>query len=145
MKSLLGVLLAAIGGVGPLIIAFVPRLGIGFLAHLGKVNPLRRALGLLGWLLIWQEWRWAPSLPRRLALLPGTIFALQSQFLEPRRIFVDLVDPPHSPASRAQLPKTAVVLGATIKEQPHAWTYANLVPRHLINDVIGQTPVLAAY
>lgn len=145
MKSLLGVLLAAVGGIGPLIVAFVPKLGIGFLARLGKVNPLRRALGLLGWLLIWQERRRAPSLPRSLALLPGTIFALQSQFLEPRRIFVDLVDPPHRTANQVQLPETAVILGAIVGEQSHAWTYANLVPRHLINDVIGQIPVLAAY
>ncbi len=145
MKSLLGVLIAAIGGIGPMFVAFVPRLGIGTLARLGKVTLLRRTLGLLGWLLIWQEWRRAPSLRRGLALLPGTIFALQAQFLEPRRIFVDLIDPPHRPANLVQLSETATVLGAIVGEQPHAWTYTNLVPRHLINDVIGQIPVLAAY
>lgn len=145
MKSLLGVLIAAIGGIGPMFVAFVPRLGIGTLARLGRVNPLRRTLGLLGWLLIWQEWRRAPSLRRGLALLPGTIFALQAQFLEPRRLFVDLIDPPHRLANQVQLPASAVVLGAIVGEQPHAWTYANLVPRHLINGVIGQIPVLAAY
>lgn len=145
MKSLLGLLLATIGGIGPIFPAFLPQLGIGTLAHLGKVNTLRRSLGLLGWLLIWRSWQQAPSLRRGLLLLPGTIFALQSNFLEPRRLFVDLVDPPHRPASQAKLADTAVVLGALIGEQPHAWTYANLVPRHLINDVIGQMPVLAAY
>ena len=145
MKLLLGLLLAAIGGVGPLIVAFVPQLGIGFLARLGKVNLLRRMLGLLGWLLIWHSWRHAPSRRRGFALLPGTVFALQSQFLEPRRIFVDLIDPPHRPARQAALLDTAVVLGALVTEQAHAWPHANLVPRHLINDVIGQMPVLAAY
>lgn len=145
MKSLLGLLLAAIGGIGPLFPAFLPQLGIGTLARLGKVNPLRRTLGLLGWLLIWRNWREAPSLRRGALLLPSTIFALQSNFLEPRRLFVDLVDPPHRPAPEAHLAKTAVVLGALVEEKPHAWNYANLVPRHLINDVIGQIPVLAAY
>lgn len=145
MKSFLGVLLAAIGGIAPMFPAFLPQLGIGTLARLGNVNPLRRTLGLLGWLLIWQNWRKAPSLRRGLMLLPGTIFALQSQFLEPRRIFVDLIDPPHAPAKRVNLTNTAVILGAVVGEQPHAWDYANLVPRHLINDVIGQIPVLAAY
>ncbi|MBK8900981.1 MAG: hypothetical protein IPM53_07355 [Anaerolineaceae bacterium] len=145
MKSLLGVLMAAVGGIGALIVAFVPQLDIGVLARLGKVNPLRRSLGVLGWLIIWREWRRTPSLGRGLALLPGTLFALQAQFLEPRRIFVDLVDPPHVTAARAGLVETAVVLGAIVGQQPHAWTHANLVPRHLINDVIGQMPVLAAY
>ena len=145
MKSLLGLLIAAVGGIGAMIVAFVPQLGIAVLARLGKVTPLRRALGLLGWLIIWREWRRKPSLRRGLALLPGTLFALQSQFLEPRRIFVDLVDPPHVTAEKAGLVETAVILGALIGEQPHAWTHANLVPRHLINDVIGQMPVLAAY
>lgn len=145
MKSLLGLLLAAVGGVGGMIVAFVPQLGIAVLARLGKVNPLRRALGVLGWLIVWREWRRKPSLGRGLALLPGTVFALQSQFLEPRRIFVDLVDPPHVPARRVNLADTAVILGAHVGDQPHAWTHANLVPRHLINDVIGQMPVLAAY
>jgi hypothetical protein len=145
MKSLLGVLIAAFGGVGPLIVAFVPQLGIGVLARLGKVNSLRRCLGVLGWLIVWREWRRTPSLGRGLALLPGTLFALQAQFLEPRRIFVDLVDPPHMTAEKASLVETAVILGTLIGEQPHAWTYHNLVPRHLINDVIGQMPVLAAY
>jgi len=145
MKSLLGLLIAAVGGIGAMIVAFVPQLGIAVLARLGKVTPLRRALGLLGWLIIWREWRRKPSLGRGLALLPGTLFALQSQFLEPRRIFVDLVDPPHVTAEKAGLVETAVILGALIGEQPHAWTHANLVPRHLINDVIGQMPVLAAY
>lgn len=145
MKTVLGMLIAAVGGIGALIVAFVPQLGIGVLARLGKVTPLRRTLGVLGWLLIWREWRRKPSLGRGLALLPGTVFALQAQFLEARRIFVDLVDPPHAPAKRVNLAETAVILGALIGEQPHAWTHANLVPRHLINDVIGQMPVLAAY
>ena len=145
MKTILGLLLAAAGGVGAMIVAFVPQLGIGVLARLGKVNPLRRVLGLLGWLVVWREWRRKPSLGRGLALLPGTLFALQSQFLEPRRIFVDLVDPPHVTAEKAGLVETAVILGTLVGEQPHAWTHANLVPRHLINDVIGQMPVLAAY
>ena len=145
MKSLLGLLIAAVGGIGAMIVAFVPQLGIAVLARLGKVTPLRRTLGVLGWLIIWREWRRKPSLGRGLALLPGTLFALQSQFLEPRRIFVDLVDPPHVTAEKAGLVETAVILGALIGEQPHAWTHANLVPRHLINDVIGQMPVLAAY
>ncbi len=145
MRSILGVFVAALGGLAPLIAAFVPKLGIGFLARLGKVNVLRRTLGLVGWALIWTAWRRTPSLPRKLALIPGTIFALQAQFLEPRRIFVDLINPPHAPANRANLAETAVILGATVGDQPHAWTYHNLVPRHLINDVIGQTPVLAAY
>lgn len=145
MRLLLGVLIAAIGGVGPLFVAFVPRLGIGVLARLGKISPLRRSLGVLGWLIVWREWQRAPSPGRGLALLPGTLFALLAQFLEPRRIFVDLVDPPHVTAEKAGLVETAVILGAIIGEQPHAWTYANLVPRHLINDVIGQMPVLAAY
>lgn len=145
MKTLLGLLIAAIGGIGPLIVAFVPKLGIGFLARLGRVNPLRRTLGLFGWLLIWQERRKSPSLWPSLALLPGSIFALQSQILEPRRLFVDLIDPPHRSAKQAQVIESTVVLGAIVGEQPHAWTYTNLVPRHLINDVIGQIPVLAAY
>ncbi|MCB8981062.1 MAG: hypothetical protein H6657_26960 [Ardenticatenaceae bacterium] len=145
MKTALGLLIAAFGGIGPLLPAFFPRLGIGTLARLGKVNPLRRVLGLLGWLLIWRDWRKTPTARHGLALIPGTIFALQTQFLEPRRIFVELIDPPHAPTKRVNLADTAVVLGAVVGEQPHAWTFANLVPRHLINDVIGQMPVLAAY
>ena len=145
MKSLLGVLISAVGGLGPMFVAFVPRLGSGTLSQLGKVTLLRRTLGLLGWLLIWQQWRRAPSPGHGLALLPGTLFASLAQFLEPRRIFVDLIDPPHRSANQVPLTGTAVVLGAIVGEQPHAWTYTNLVPRHLVNDVIGQIPVLAAY
>lgn len=145
MKTLFGILLAAMGGLAPLIPAFVPRVGIGFLAHVGRVNLLRRTLGLVGWLLAYQSWRQAPTWQRSLGLLPSTLFALQAQFLEPRRIFVDLIDPPHLSANKAALADTAVILGTVVANKPHAWTYDNLVPRHLINDVIGQMPVLAAY
>ena len=145
MQSLIGVLIAAVGGLAPLISAFVPRLGIGFLARLGQVTPLKRAIGLVGWTVTFFSWQQSPSWSRKLALLPSSLFAMQAQFLEARRIFVDLTDPPHAAASAVHLADTAVVLGAIVDEQSIAWTYENLVPRHLINDVIGQMPVLAAY
>ena len=145
MKTLFGILIAAIGGLAPLFPAFVPRVGIGFLAHVGRVNPLRRMLGLIGWLLAYQSWRHVPTLRRGLGLIPSTVFALQAQFLEPRRIFVALIDPPHLSANKSALADTAVILGTLIADQPHAWAYNNLVPRHLINDAIGQIPVLATY
>ena len=145
MRPLIGVLIAAIGGLAPLIAAFVPQLGIGFLASLGRATMLRRTIGLAGWAVTFLSWRQSPSWPRQLALLPSSLFALQAQFLEARRIFADLTDPPHAAANAVHLADTAVVLGAIVGDQPIAWTYENLVPRHLINDVIGQMPVLAAY
>ena len=143
--SILGLLLAFLGALTPLFAAFFPKLGIEFLRRMGKVNPVRQVLGLGGLALALLNVKKRPSLPHYLLLLPTGWMAALSQFLEARRIFVALVNPPHSPAPLADLGGQATVLGAVIDGRPHAWAYANLVPRHLINDVIGQIPVLAAY
>lgn len=66
-------------------------------------------------------------------------------FLYPHRILVALDFPRHSPATQAGLGNDACVLAEEIDDTACAWPLEILVPRHLINDRLGHTPVLAAY
>ena len=65
--------------------------------------------------------------------------------MEPQRIFVSLDDPYHIPASLADIPDQALVLAYEDDQHAAAWMYEVLVPRHLINDQVGDVPLLVAY
>ena len=47
--------------------------------------------------------------------------------------------------SQAQFQGEALVLGYADAEHALAWPFETLAPRHLINDQVGETPLLVAY
>lgn len=140
LLALLSVTLAAIGALTPLLPALTPRIG---LQPLYRMRLIRVVLLIVAWVLA------IVALARTLAsfvVLPFLLlFSILSALMEPRRIFVSLDDPEHVPASRADFEDEALVLGYGDDEQALAWLFETLAPRHLINDRIGDTPLLVAY
>jgi hypothetical protein len=109
-----------------------------------RLRPIRRglALGAVGLAA-------AVALARpsagRLALVPATALLGAAAFLYPERVFVPLDAPPHVPAREVDLGDEALVLGFASGEAAVAWPIETLIPHHLVNDRVGDRPVLASY
>jgi hypothetical protein len=88
---------------------------------------------------------WVNSPPTFFALPIVFLFSIPTIVMEPQRIFVSLDDPVHVSVSRANLQGKALVLGYEEDGHASAWPFATLVPRHLINDQLGEMPLLVAY
>lgn len=143
--SWLGTLISFAAAIGYMWVALLPRLGPRPLHWLGTLSWPRRLLAFTGWLLAAFNFRRRPGLSRFLPLALSTLFNGVANVMTAARIFVPLHRPPHQPGPEADLGNKAVVLGVVVGETAVAWPFTSLVPRHLIHDVVGQMPVLAAY
>lgn len=146
MRSFLSSIVAPIAGAVaaflPLFPSFIPHLGAGIYYRL---RELRLALVITGLITGLGAYVRRPTRRRLWGLLLTGAFAGIAQRLHPKNIFVALDEPPHVPAGEAALPDHALVLGTNVDDVARAWPLDVLVPRHLINDRVSQTPVLAAY
>jgi hypothetical protein len=143
MLSLAGFVLGGIAAFAIPLVAFVPRVGV---TTVYRLRPLRYALAAMGLAIALAQSRRPPASRCRL-LLPITILcAGLSWVFDPARMFRMLDCPPHVPADRAGLGAEAFVLGLDLNNTAAcAWPLEMLVPRHLVNDRIGGTPVLVSY
>ncbi|MEA3337676.1 MAG: hypothetical protein U9R25_17400 [Chloroflexota bacterium] len=140
MLSLLSIFFAVTAAFMPSLPAFIPRIG---LLPLYRMRLIRAVLIIIAWVLAIIACVNTP--PSFIALPFVLLFSILTILLQPQRIFVSLDDPVHLPASQANLQGQALVLGHSGDQQALAWPFETLAPRHLINDQIGDTPLLVAY
>ena len=125
----------------PLSTGIFPKLGLTPL-KLGQKRVTRLVQVLVLWILagtaLWlgrTTWGWIAA---------GTAlwFTVVALNFFPQRIFVDLNQP-----ERAQdgLADSAPVLAADVEGEVVAYPLELIVPHHIINDVIGGRPILAAW
>lgn len=123
-------------------ITFFPRLGIGYLYHIRRVIWVWRlvtvGLVLAGWLL-------APTTGGLVVLAFGIVLAGLAGANNPNRVLVAVTDPQPVAADKAELGEDAPVLGLAWQGESRAWALEVLVPRHLVNDILGGEPVLVAW
>lgn len=140
LLSVLSIFLAAIAALTPLLPAFIPRIG---LLPVYRMRPIRAALIITAWAMVIAA---CANTPFSFVALPIVLLlSIPTIVLEPQRIFVSLDDPQHVPASQADLQAEALVLGYQEDDHASAWPFETLVPRHLINDRMGDAPLLVAY
>jgi hypothetical protein len=140
LLSIPSILFAVAAALTPLLPAFVPRIG---LLPLYRMRPIRAALILTAWALALAA---SVNTPPSFVALPFVLLlSIPTIVLEPQRVFVSLDHPEHVPASQAHLRVDALVLGYEEESDALAWLFETLVPRHLINDQLGDTPLLVAY
>jgi hypothetical protein len=125
----------------PLVSAFVPQAGLWPLKW-GQNRFVRGfqivavwSLALFGLIRYPSVWSW-----------PGLVVACLATFVGvavfPNRVFVALNRPRRLSEGLAE---SAPVLATTIEGETVAWPLETLVPHHVINDRIGETPILAAW
>ncbi len=140
MPTLPPVLIAMLAAFLPLLPAFFPVLG---LAPLYRLRGLRATLLIVAW--GWTITTWVHGQGSYVVLLFVTLFSVLAGVLEPQRIFVALDNPKHIPVSLVNLRNEALVLGHEEEGLAVAWPFAMLIPRHVVNDRLGDTPALVAY
>lgn len=125
----------------PLLAGFYPRLGLLplKLAHHRGVR-LAQALAAWGFALLglWlspSAWSWA-------ALVLALWFTFVAANFYSERIFVALDQPVRAQSGLAD---SAPVLATEVAGEVVAYPLETLVPHHLINDIIGGRPILAAW
>jgi len=138
--SFLSIFIAMFAAFMPLLPAFIPSLG---LMPLYRMRPIRAALIVAAWALAIAAWVNAPA--SFVALPFVLLFSIPTIVLEPQRIFISLDDPKHVPASRENIRDEDLVLGYEDDDYAAAWPFETLAPRHLINDRVGELPLLVAY
>jgi hypothetical protein len=140
LLSSLSVFLAVIAALTPTLSGLIPRIGLLPLYRLGFI---RAALILTAWALAIAA---CVNTPSSFVALPFVLLlSIPTILLEPQRVFVSLDDPKHVLPSQANLREEALVLGFEEDGSATAWPFETLAPRHLINDRVGNTPLLVAY
>jgi hypothetical protein len=140
LLATLSILIAAIAAFTPLLPALIPRIG---LLPIYRMRLLRALFLLTTWALAIAAAVGSP--PSFFALPFVLLLSIPTIILEPQRLFVPLDDPEHVSAAPAEIQGEALVLGYADDEYAVAWPFETLAPRHLINDQVGETPLLAAY
>ncbi len=123
-------------------ITFFPRLGIGYLYHIRRVNL---GFGLTAGALALIAYALNPSWGQAIWLGIILILGMLAGFFRANRALVALDHPRHAAAAAAGLGESAPVLGFVGKDQSCAWPLAVLVPHHLVNDQIGGEAILAGW
>lgn len=140
LLSILALLAAVIAAFMPMLPAFFLRIG---LLPIYRLRLLRAVFLISAWALAIAAF---VSTPSSFWVLPVVfILSIPTLVLEPRRIFVTLDDPEHIPAPQADFQGEALVLGYADDDNALAWPFETLSPRHLINDMSGDSPLLVAY
>jgi hypothetical protein len=140
LLSSLAVFFAMIAAFTPLLPGIIPRIG---LLPLYRTRLIRAVLILTAWALAIAA---CVNTPSSFVALPFVLLlSIPTILLEPQRVFVSLDDPKHVPPSQANLREEALVLGFEQSGSSAAWSFETLVPRHLINDRVGDAPLLVAY
>ena len=140
LLSILSIPIAATAAFTPMWPALIPRIG---LLPVYRMRLVRAVLIVTAWALAIIA---SLSTPPSFFALPFVLlFSIPTIMLEPQRIFISLDDPEHVLPSETDLQGEALVLGYEDGEHALAWPFETLSPRHLINDQVGETPLLVAY
>jgi hypothetical protein len=125
----------------PLLTGLFPRLGLTPL-KLGHHAGVRLGQMVIVWvfalLAVWASdfgWGWA-------AVLSGLWFSFIAVNFYSERVFVALEQPLRA---REGLAQAAPVIAATVGGEVVAYPLEMLVPHHLINDLLGEIPVLVSW
>jgi hypothetical protein len=125
----------------PLLTGFFPGLGLAPLkfGHMRSVR-LMQVLATWGWALagLWL----CPSFWGWLAIALAAWFSFVAANFFPERIFVALEQPVRAETGLAE---SAPVLATEVGGEVVAYPLETLVPHHLINDILGGRPILAAW
>ena len=128
--------------VAPPLVAFTPGIGPGVSYRLPVLRNTLSAMSI-GFAL--GRFSRRPT-RQRLALVAATMsLTALARLTDPKRFFVALTRPPRVGASETTLGDEALVLGYEADDQTLAWPIELVAPHHLINDLVGQQPVLASY
>lgn len=142
LLSVLGILTGLFGTLLFGLVAFVPRIGPRPLA---RAMLWKTVLALVSVALAGIGY-WVHSAPGYLVMLIVTcLLAILTYLVVPTRIFVTLRYPRHLPVHAPGLGDDAAIIGFEADGEACAWPMEVVVPRHLIQDVVGNTPVLVAY
>jgi len=138
----LGILVGLVGTLMFMLIAFVPKIGIRPLVHamLWKTGLALLAVTLTGvgyWL--------QPTSGYLAALIVTGLLGILTYVAYPPRVFRTLTWPRHLDAPTAELGDRAPIIGFAADGQACAWPMELVVPRHLVQDRVGNIPVLVAY
>jgi hypothetical protein len=125
-----------------MLVALVPRLGVRPLMQMGK---WKFVLAMVSFALAGIGYQLRPGRGRLTAWIATAILGVLSYVLFPPRIFKTLRFPKHVNADAADLGDNAAVLGFESEGDACAWPMEMVVPRHLIQDRVGNTPILVAY
>lgn len=142
LLSALGVVTGLAGTLMFALVAFVPRIGP---RPLLRAMLWKTALALLSISLAGAGYGLHPTPGSLGTWIVTGLLAILTYVLFPPRIFVTLTSPGHVPASSADLGENAAIIGFAADGEACAWPMAVVVPRHLIQDRVGRTPVLVAY
>ena len=140
LLSSLSIFFAVIAVFTPLLPALIPRIG---LLALYRMRIIRAVLIITAWVLAIAAYVNTPS--SFVALPFVLLLSIPTVVLEPKRVFIPLDDPKHVSMSHVNLQDEALVLGFEDDGCASAWPFETLAPRHLINDQIGDKPLLVAY
>ncbi len=140
LLSFLSIFFAVAAALTPLLPGLIPRIG---LLPLYRMRLIRAALIITAWVLAIAA---CVNTPSSFAALPFVLLlSIPTIVLEPQRVFVSLDDPKQVSTSQANLQDDALVLGYEDDGHASAWPFEMLAPRHLINDQLGDVPLLIAY
>lgn len=142
LLSVLGIMVGLAGTFLYMWVALIPRIGL---------RPLqggwrwKGALALLSMTLAGVGYRLRPARGSLIAWILTGVLGIMTNLIYPPHIFKTLRFPKHVNADAADLGDNAPVLGFETGGVACAWPMEVVVPRHLIQDQVGDTPVLVAY
>jgi hypothetical protein len=121
--------------------AFVPRLGLT-LVKLSHHKSTRLVQAAVVWVFAIAAAKSSPGLCSWVALALAVFFSFLAANLYPARIFIPLDTPERA---REGLADNAPVLAVQVNGETVAYPLEILIPHHIVNDILGGTPILTAW
>lgn len=124
-------------------VTLIPQLGIAFQYHRRRVQV---GIALLALLLALVALLQQPSPAQVAVLILVMVLTPLSGFLHASKALVAVDRPRHVSAATCEWPDSSLVLGYAVNDDTAcAWSLETLIPHHIVNDVLAQVPVLAAW
>jgi hypothetical protein len=140
-RSLAAIGLGLIASLAPVGAALRPTVAP---ALLYRLHVIRRGLGA-GALALAAANAFAHPTRGQIGAIPFTALAAVGAWIYPTRVFVTLDRPGRVGAAEADVAPEETVLGCADGSAAVAWPLGILKPHHLINDVVGDRPLLVTY
>jgi hypothetical protein len=141
--GILGLIVTFIGMVLPPISALFPKINL-HVYH--KQRSIRRILYAAGALCAIAAGLLGSNPFTWIALALVAIFILVGEFiLLPHKVIPPLDKPASSLAFPDDFTNDSMLIGVVVKENSRAYPLSVLTPHHIVNEEIGETPILAAY
>lgn len=124
-------------------VTLIPQLGIAFQYHRRRVQV---GIALLALLLAVVALLQQPTPAQIAVLILVIVLTPLSGFFHASKAIVAVDRPRHVSAVTCEWPDTSLVLGyAADDETACAWSLETLIPHHIVNDVLAEIPILAAW